>query len=64
MKQSPHVYFVGCQAEFGTSVIVGPDGQVIRLIAVPSFSTTREIVLVDADTLEVTTVKIGTGASL
>lgn len=58
MKECPHVYFVGCQPEFGTKVISGPDGQTTRLISVPSFSVTREIVLVDSETLEVSRVKI------
>ncbi|KAI1375209.1 DNA polymerase alpha/epsilon subunit B-domain-containing protein [Hypoxylon crocopeplum] len=58
MQTCPHLYFVGCQPEFGTKVIPGPDGQAVRLIAVPSFSATQEIVLVDTETLDVTKVKI------
>lgn len=58
LKSCPHVYFVGCQPEFATKVIHGPDGQSVRLIAVPSFSETKELVLVDVETLEVTKVKI------
>lgn len=58
MKECPHVYFVGCQSEFGTRVISGPDGQTVRLISIPSFSATKEIVLVDTETLEVSRVNI------
>ena len=58
MSACPHLFFAGCQPEFGTKVIQGPDGQAVRLIAVPSFSATREIVLVDTESLEVTRVKI------
>jgi len=58
MKQCPHLYFVGCQPEFGTRVIQGPDGQMVRLITVPSFAKTREVVLVDAETLDISRVKI------
>ncbi|RFU78815.1 dna polymerase delta subunit 2 [Trichoderma arundinaceum] len=58
LKTCPHIYFVGCQPEFATKVIHGPDGQSVRLIAVPSFSKTKEFVLVDTETLEVTKVKI------
>jgi len=58
MKECPHLYFIGSQPEFGTRVIHGPDGQTVRLISVPSFSKTREIVLVDAETLDVSLVKI------
>jgi DNA polymerase delta subunit 2 len=64
MKECPHLYFVGCQPEFGTRVISGPDGQNIRLIAIPSFSTSRELVLVDTETLDVTRVKISANTSL
>ncbi|KAH6611110.1 dna polymerase delta subunit 2 [Trichoderma cornu-damae] len=58
LKYCPHVYFVGCQPQFATKVIHGPDGQSVRLIAVPSFSKTKEFVLVDTETLGVTKVKI------
>jgi DNA polymerase delta subunit 2 len=60
MKECPHLYFVGCQPQFGTKVIQGPDGQMVRLIAVPSFAATREIVLVDTETLDISRVKITT----
>jgi DNA polymerase delta subunit 2 len=58
MKQCPHLYFIGGQPEFGTKVIHGSDGQTVRLILVPSFAATREIVLVDTETLDVSKVKI------
>ncbi|RYP49385.1 hypothetical protein DL768_004891 [Monosporascus sp. mg162] len=58
MENCPHLYFVGCQPEFGTKVVHGLQGQSIRLITVPSFSATKEIVLVDSETLEVTKVRI------
>lgn len=61
MRQCPHLYFVGCQPQFGTKIIQGPDGQAVRLIAVPSFAETREIVLVDTETLDVSKVKFSTG---
>ncbi|OAA66087.1 DNA polymerase delta subunit 2 [Cordyceps fumosorosea ARSEF 2679] len=58
LKACPHLYFVGNQPEFGTRLIHGPDGQSVRLVAVPSFSASKEVVLVDMETLEVTKVKI------
>ncbi|EQK98195.1 DNA polymerase subunit delta-2 [Ophiocordyceps sinensis CO18] len=58
LKSCPHVYFVGCQPEFSTKVIQGPEGQSVRLITVPSFAETKELVLLDTETLEVTKVKI------
>ncbi|KAK4229839.1 DNA polymerase alpha/epsilon subunit B-domain-containing protein [Podospora fimiseda] len=58
MKECPHIYFAGSQPEFGTKIIEGPEGQNVRLIMVPSFAQTKEIVLVDTETLDVTRVKI------
>jgi len=58
MKECPHLYFVGCQPEFGTKIITGPDNQTVRLISVPSFSVTGELVLVDTETLDVSRIKI------
>lgn len=58
MMECPHLYFVGCQPEFGTKIIQGTEGQTVRLISVPSFSATGEIVLVDSETLDVAKVKI------
>ncbi|KAH7166128.1 DNA polymerase alpha/epsilon subunit B-domain-containing protein [Dactylonectria macrodidyma] len=58
MKTCPHLYFVGCQPDFSTKTIQGPDGQEVRLITVPSFAESRELVIVDTETLEVEKVKI------
>lgn len=58
MKACPHLYFVGCQPHFSTKVIQGLDGQEVRLITVPSFAESRELVIVDTETLEVEKVKI------
>ncbi|KAF3915821.1 hypothetical protein ABW21_db0206766 [Orbilia brochopaga] len=48
----PHIYFVGNQPEFGTRLAVGPNDQVVRLITVPKFAETGELILIDLDTLE------------
>lgn len=53
IDETPHVLFAGGQPEFGTSKAVGPDGQVVRVIAVPDFSTTGTMVLVNLKNLEV-----------
>ncbi|KAG9255336.1 DNA polymerase alpha/epsilon subunit B-domain-containing protein [Emericellopsis atlantica] len=58
IKTCPHLYFVGNQPEFGTRVIHGPDDQSVRLITVPSFAQSKEIVIVDTETLDVSTVQI------
>ncbi|EGX96736.1 DNA polymerase delta subunit 2 [Cordyceps militaris CM01] len=60
LNACPHLYFVGNQPAFGTRLIHGPDGQSVRLVAVPSFAVSKEIVLVDMETLDVTKVKIET----
>lgn len=60
LKACPHLYFVGNQPEFGTRMIHGPAGQSVRLVAVPAFTASKEIVLVDMETLDVTKVKIET----
>lgn len=57
MNSCPHLYFAGCQPKFGTRLIHGPTGQSVRLVTVPSFSATKEIVLVDTETLEVSKIK-------
>ena len=61
LKDCPHLYFAGNQPEFGTKIIHGSEGQSVRLITVPSFAATKEIVLVDTETLEVSKVQIATG---
>jgi DNA polymerase delta subunit 2 len=58
MQTCPHLYFVGNQPQFSTKVIHGPEGQSVRLVTVPSFAETKELVLVDAETLAVERVKI------
>ncbi|MCJ1261406.1 hypothetical protein MMC22_001270 [Lobaria immixta] len=53
IDECPHVYFVGNQPKFESTVIEGPTGQTVRLIAVPKFKETGEVVLLDMDTLDV-----------
>lgn len=57
MTTCPHVFFVGSQPKFDTAEIEGPNGQTVRLIAVPKFAETGEIVLLDSETLEVEVVR-------
>ncbi|KAG5916497.1 hypothetical protein E4U42_007621 [Claviceps africana] len=51
------------QPRFSTKVIAGPDGQSVRLITVPSFEHSRQLVLVDTETLEVEVVTFSGGGS-
>lgn len=57
IEECPHVYFVGNQPRYDTTVIDGPAGQQVRLITIPSFYATGEMVLLDTETLEVEVVK-------
>jgi DNA polymerase delta subunit 2 len=58
LKECPHVYVVGNQPRFETGVVEGPLGQMVRLVAVPKFKETGEVVLLDMETLEVEIVKV------
>ena len=51
------MYFVGSQPAFETAIIEGPVGQSVRLISVPKFKETGEVLLLDMETLEVEAVK-------
>ncbi|KAK5448199.1 DNA polymerase delta small subunit Cdc1 [Exophiala xenobiotica] len=57
IEHCPHVFFVGNQPLFDTTVVDGPNDQQVRLITIPRFHETGELVLVDAETLEVELVK-------
>ncbi|KAG9234187.1 DNA polymeras-like protein subunit delta-2 [Amylocarpus encephaloides] len=57
LNSCPHIFFVGSQPKFDTAMIEGPEGQMVRLITVPRFAETGEIVLVDSETLETSVVK-------
>ena len=57
VKECPHVFFAGNQPKFETGVIEGPSGQAVRLVAVPGFRETGEVVVMDVETLEVEVVR-------
>lgn len=50
---SPHLFVVGSQPRFETKVVAGPNDEVVRLIAVPRFDQSGQVILVDSETLEV-----------
>jgi DNA polymerase delta subunit 2 len=58
LHDCPHIFFAGSQPKFDTALIEGQNGQTVRLIAVPRFAETGEVVLVDMETLEVGRVTI------
>ncbi len=57
IEECPHVFFVGNQPRFDTTTIDGQNGQQVRLITIPRFHQTGELLLVDSETLEVEVVK-------
>lgn len=52
LEECPHVFFSGNCETFGTSYVEGSEGQKVRVICVPSFSSTGQAVLVNLTTLE------------
>ncbi|OAG00315.1 DNA polymerase-like protein subunit delta-2 [Paraphaeosphaeria sporulosa] len=59
LKECPHIYFAGNREKFQAKFVKGPAGQQVLIVGVPKFSKTGQIVLVDMETLEVETVKLG-----
>ncbi|KAK6436339.1 DNA polymerase delta small subunit Cdc1 [Oleoguttula sp. CCFEE 5521] len=57
LRECPHVFFVGNQPKFESTVVEGPLGQQCRIVAVPSFRDTGEVVVLDLETLEPEIVK-------
>lgn len=57
-KKCPDLYAVGNSDRFGTRMIHGREGQNVRLISVPNFSASGEIVLVDIRDLSCQRIKI------
>ncbi|KAF2209963.1 hypothetical protein CERZMDRAFT_100017 [Cercospora zeae-maydis SCOH1-5] len=60
IKECPHVYFIGNQPKFETTVIEGPQGQEVTLIAVPSFKKTGQVIILDLEDLKAEIVKFQT----
>lgn len=60
INTTPHVYYMGNQEKFETKLVQGPEGQQVRLIALPSFATTQTVVLLNLDTLAVHPVRLRT----
>lgn len=60
MQECPDIYFVGNADKFDTKLWKGEDGQMVRIICIPKFSTTNSAVLIDLKSLEVTPMYFGT----
>ncbi|XP_066499546.1 DNA polymerase delta subunit 2 [Hoplias malabaricus] len=52
MSECPHVYFCGNAPKYQSKRITGPEGQEVLLVAVPEFSSTQTVCLVNLRTLE------------
>ncbi|CAH1163301.1 unnamed protein product [Phaedon cochleariae] len=52
IEECPHVFFSGNQKEFSTKMILGEEGQKVRLISIPEFSKTFEAAILDLKSLE------------
>lgn len=50
--ECPHVLFAGDQPRFETALVEGPQGQRVRVIMVPRFDQTGQVVLVNLGSLE------------
>ncbi|GAA5856203.1 hypothetical protein JCM8547_000817 [Rhodosporidiobolus lusitaniae] len=57
LQQTPHVYFVGNQPSFGTQLVQDDDGVQCRIVLVPKFCETGEVVLVNTTSLEAKVVR-------
>ncbi|KAH8485682.1 hypothetical protein H0E87_027212, partial [Populus deltoides] len=45
IESCPHVYFVGNQDKYGTRILKGSEGQLVRLISIPKFCNTGMVVV-------------------
>lgn len=52
IEECPHLFFIGNQPRFDTATIQGPEGQNVRLVTIPKFNETGQLVLIDTETLE------------
>ncbi|KAK2748325.1 hypothetical protein FQN57_000983 [Myotisia sp. PD_48] len=62
LQACPHVFFAGNQPEFKTALVEGNEDDpdtTVRLLAIPRFSTTGQVVLLDTETLEVELLEFG-----
>ncbi|XP_063975626.1 DNA polymerase delta subunit 2-like [Diachasmimorpha longicaudata] len=59
MDECPDIYFVGNMEEYSTKLLIGEEGQSVRLISIPKFSSTSTAVIVDLDTLETQPISFG-----
>lgn len=62
MTRTPHVYFIGNQPRFETALTIQAEGgQRTRVILIPKYSETGQVVLFNPRSLDVKVISIGTG---
>lgn len=75
MEETPHIFFAGNQPEYASRLVHGNlsldpsqaddheglDGQKVRIVSIPKFSETGEIVLINLSTLESEVVRFSSG---
>lgn len=59
VKDSPHVYFAGCQSVYKEKTIFKNES-LIKLVSIPCFRESRAVVLMDLETLQTYEYKIDT----
>ncbi|KAJ6864390.1 DNA polymerase delta small subunit isoform X2 [Populus alba x Populus x berolinensis] len=64
IENCPHVYFVGNQDKYGTHILKGSEGQLVRLVSIPKFCNTGMVAVLNLRNLECHTLSFGTQFSL
>ncbi|KAL0405011.1 UNVERIFIED_CONTAM: DNA polymerase delta small subunit [Sesamum radiatum] len=60
IEKCPHVYFVGNQEKYESTLMKGSDGQVVRLVCIPRFAETGTAVVLNLRNLECHALSFGT----
>lgn len=58
MANTPHIYFIGNQPRFETTIVEQENGQKTRVLLLPKFIDSGEVILVNPATLEVKSVQM------
>ena len=61
ITRTPHLYFIGNQPRFESVLLTQHDGQKTRVVLIPRFSETGQVILVNPMNLDIKVVSIGTG---
>jgi DNA polymerase delta subunit 2 len=59
LKECPHVFLAGCQPGVEAGWVEGPRDEKVRVLSVPSYRDTGEVVVMDVEDLGVEVMKIG-----